>query len=258
MPEKKHAAKPSQIKKTAAAPISSALKYFLEGCVAEFYLLVVRRYYVNGTAEQLIVWDSVLQVLLYIGLGLLAIGIIMAVIWRKRADWKYGAAQVAMSSGAFLAVGNWVIRTVYPNGSMILCVLVPAVMLLGVLWMLYARECFYALSVLGSGILAVWICRHGENSVYWKTFVSAGAAVYLVLLAATAFVAYRTERNHGSFGPFRFLPTDADYLVIYASCILSAAATVVSLVSVAIAYYALWVLGLVIFALAVYYTVREL
>jgi len=257
MPEKKNTVKPGQIKKTAA-PANGALKYFLEGCVAEFYLLVVRRYYINGTAEQLIAWDSVLQVLLYIGLGVLAVGIILAVIWRKSGDWRHSAAQILVSSGAFLAAGNWVIRTVYPNGSMILCVLVPAVMLLGVLWTLYARECFYALSVLGSGILAVWICRHGENSVYWKTFVSVGAAVYLVLLAATAFVAYRAERNHGTFGPFRFLPADADYLVIYASCILSAAATAVSLVSVSIAYYALWVLGLVIFALAVYYTVREL
>lgn len=257
MPEKKNTGKPVQTR-GAAAPMNGALKYFLGGCVAEFYLLLVRRYYVNGTAEQLVAWDPILQKLMYMGLALFAIGVVLAVLWRKTRDWKRSTAQIVLLSGLFLAVGNWVIRAVYPNGSMVMCVLVPAVMLLGVLWSLYARECFYALSVLCSGILAVWICRHGAESSLWRLRVMLGVGIYLVLLAATVFFTYRAEHNKGLLGSFRFLPADADHLVIYAACGLSAAATVLSLMSAFIAYYALWVLGLVVFALAVYYTVREL
>ena len=34
------------------APMNGAMKFFLTGCVAELYLLVVRRFYINGTAVQ--------------------------------------------------------------------------------------------------------------------------------------------------------------------------------------------------------------
>ena len=33
-------------------PMTGAMKFFLAGCVAELYLLIVRRFYVNGTAVQ--------------------------------------------------------------------------------------------------------------------------------------------------------------------------------------------------------------
>ena len=39
---------------------------------------------------------------------------------------------------------------------------------------------------------------------------------------------------------------------------LSAAAVVLGLFSAAVAYYAMWALGVVVFALAVYYTVKQL
>ena len=45
---------------------------------------------------------------------------------------------------------------------------------------------------------------------------------------------------------------------IYAAAVLSAAAVLVALFSATMAYYAMWVLGVVVFALAVYYTVKQL
>ena len=45
---------------------------------------------------------------------------------------------------------------------------------------------------------------------------------------------------------------------LYAACGLSAAGILVSLLSATVAYYAMWGMGLVLFALAVYYTVRQL
>ena len=56
----------------------------------------------------------------------------------------------------------------------------------------------------------------------------------------------------------KFLPADADLMPIYAAAGLSAVAVVLGLFSAAVAYYAMWALGIVVFALAVYYTVKQL
>ena len=41
-------------------PMRSALICFLAGCVAEIYLLMIRRFYVNGTADQVLACDAAL------------------------------------------------------------------------------------------------------------------------------------------------------------------------------------------------------
>ena len=49
-------------------PMTSAMKFFLAGCVAELYLLIIRRFYVNGSAVQQIAWfDKYLFLLMGIG-----------------------------------------------------------------------------------------------------------------------------------------------------------------------------------------------
>ena len=39
-------------------PLRAALKFFAAGCVAELYLLLIRRFYVNGTVDQLLACDE--------------------------------------------------------------------------------------------------------------------------------------------------------------------------------------------------------
>lgn len=240
------------------APLNGALKFFIGGCLAEIYLLAVRKYYINGDINQMLGWDAMMPTLIYVGLAVLAVGVILAAVWRKDAGWKRSAAWSIVFTGVFFSGGNWLIRTVYPTGTSVLCVVVAVVMLLGVLWCMYARECFYAMLILSSGVLATWICRHGINSIFWKTYILVGACIYLVLLAAIALTARKVEKADGMLGTIQLLPEDTDCTVLFVSCGLSAAATVVSVFSTAIAYYALWTLGIVIFALAVYYTVKEL
>ena len=84
------------------------------------------------------------------------------------------------------------------------------------------------------------------------------AVIYLVLLAAAAYLSRRASRNGGKLGKLRLLPAGADLLPIYTACGLSAAAVAAALVSLNIAYYAMWILAVVVFALAVYYTVKQL
>ena len=49
-----------------------------------------------------------------------------------------------------------------------------------------------------------------------------------------------------------------DKLPVYATCGLSALALLASLLGGGISYYAMWALAAVVFALAVYYTVKQL
>lgn len=65
-------------------PMTSAMKFFLCGCVAELYLLVVRRFYINGTLEQVVSWDSYLNYLLYAGVAVAVVGVILSAVWHKR------------------------------------------------------------------------------------------------------------------------------------------------------------------------------
>ncbi|BAK97882.1 hypothetical protein OBV_06840 [Oscillibacter valericigenes Sjm18-20] len=240
------------------APLNGALKFFIGGCLAEIYLLMIRKYYINGNVDQMLGWDAAMPTLIGIGAVVLALGVILAFVWRKAAGWKRTLAWTMIFAGLFFSAGNWLIRTVYPSGATILCVLTAAVMLLGVLWCLYERDCLYAMVVLGTGLFTTWACRHGMDNIYWKSYVIAGACVYLVLLAAVALTARKVERADGMLGAVRVLPKGTDCTILFATCGLSAATTVLSLFSAVVAYYALWVLGIAIFILAVFYTVKEL
>ena len=65
-------------------------------------------------------------------------------------------------------------------------------------------------------------------------------------------------KNGGKLGNLQVLTAGADPMPIYAACGLSVVALAIALFSSTIAYYAMWALAIVVFALAVYYTVKQL
>ena len=237
-------------------PMNGAMKFFLAGCVAELYLLLIRRFYINGTLAQVVAWDSYLKVFAWAGVAVLAVGLALSVVWksdkRKRAiGWS------VLASGVFLAAVSFAVRI---NLSVLtfLYVAVPVVMLLGILWTLYDRECALSLTVLGISLLVLWACRREISSIYLGTYAKIAAVAYIVLLAAVALLTRRVCQSGGKLGNFQFLPAKADTLPVYVACCLSAAAVVTVLVSTLVSYYAMWILAGVVFALAVYYTVKQL
>jgi hypothetical protein len=242
-------------KKEAA---SGAMKFLLAGCVAELYLLLVRRFYVNGTLRQVVAWDTALQVLLFVGLGALVLGVVLAAVWRRACGWKRTLAWCLVGAGVLLSAGNWLIRASVPTGTTVLCVVVPVVALLAILWVLYDRECAISLTVLGAALLVLWVSRRSAGNVLWRTRVVIGACVFVALAVLVALVVYRAERAGGVLRGRRILPAAADCLVIYLSCGLAAVVTVLGLLSAAAAYYAIWVVAILGFALAGYYTVKQL
>ena len=225
-------------------PMTGAMKFFVGGCVAELYLLIVRRFYVNGTAVQAIAWDSYLPVFAWIGVAVLALGAILSVMWK--ASKKNFIGLVIAAAGAFLAVASFLIHWNMSTLTL-MTVLVPVVMLLGILWVLYDRECALALTLLAGALVAVWVCRRAGTMM----LVKGAAIVYiLILLASLALV---KQQKLG-----KLLPAHVDPAPVYAACTISVVAVAAALISTTIAYYALWALAAVIFALAVYYTVKQL
>lgn len=237
--------------------MNGAMKLFLAGLVAELYLLIIRRFYVTGTAVQMIAWFDYLLYLAAAGGIVFLAGLVLAVLWRKDPK-KRTAAWYITGAGAFLGGASGLIRLFNAPAVSLLTVVVFLVMLLGILWQLYDRECAYALTILGLSLVVLWVCRKELSSMYLGVYVRAIAVAYILVLAVLALLARRADQKGGMLGSLRVLPASADVLPVYVACALSAVALVIALISAAAAYYAMWGLGLIVFALAVYYTVKQL
>ena len=232
------------------APMTAAMKFFLAGCVAELYLLIVRRFYANGNAFQQIAWfDHYLFYLMGAGAVLLLIGAVCAILWR--ADKKKLVPSLSLAAaGAFLALSAVLIRWNVATLTL-MTVVVPVVMLLGILWSLYDRECALALTILGITLIVLWVCRRAGASQFVGIYVKVISVIYLLLVAAIALLVKQGKLR-------KLLPANADPLPVYIACGLSVVAIAAGLVSAMVTYYVMWVLAIVVFALAVYYTVKQL
>lgn len=230
--------------------LNGAMIFFLIGCVLEAYLFMVRRYLVNGTIDEVLAWYDYLKYFAWVGVGLLAAGIVWVVLWKKQGK-KTVAGWSVLGVGAFLAVSGVLMRTFVGAGVTLLSVVLPVAMVLALLWSFYDRECSVCLTVLSVSMVVLWVCRRKLGDVNIGNYVMVGAVVYLVLLAAIAWLAKK-----GKLSPV--LPASADLMPVYAACGLSAVGIVSALISATLAYYVMWGLAVVVFALAVYYTVKML
>ena len=231
-------------------PMTGAMKFFLAGCVAELYLLIIRRFYMQSPDVVKILWyDRYLWVLLGVGAAILVAGVVGGLLLRGDKK-KRTIAWCVAAAGAFLggAAGlvRWNVSTLT-----LLTVVVPVVMVLGVLWNLYDRECALSLTILGASLIALWICRKQMYSMFLGTYVKIFAVVYILVLIAVALLTKQGKLK-------KLLPASADPLPVYVACGLSAVAMLGTLFSSIVAYYAMWALAIVVFGLAVYYTVKQL
>ena len=239
------------------AAMTGAMKFFLAGLVAELYLLIIRRFYVNGTAVQMLAWYDYLFYFSIAGLVLLIAGAAWA--FMKRSDKKQrSVGRWVAIGGAFLALASFLIWKLNAPAVTLLSVAVAVAMLLGILWSLYDRECAYALTILGISLVVLWACRRAAGSMYMGSTAAIAAIAYVVVLIVVIFLVRKAVKKGGMLGKYQLLPAKADAKTIYMACGLSAAAVATTLISVTVAYYAIWVLALVVFALAVYYTVKQL
>lgn len=231
-------------------PMTHAMAFFFAGCVAELYLLLVRKFYIYGTMKQVLIWYDRLMIFAGIGAAVLTVGIALSLLWKKDKEKRVFAWALA-ALGLFLVISNILIRLYFEPAFMLLSVVVPVGIVLSVLWALYNRECSVAITILCASLIVVWVCRKLIGSIALGMPVRIIAVIYLLAVAALVWLA-----KQGKLG--MLLPANADVLPIYVAGGLSALTILVALFSATAAYYAMWCLGVVAFALAVYYTVKLL
>ena len=239
------------------AAFSAATKVLLAFCVGEMWLLLIRRFFAYGQLEQFLAWADILKYTGIAGVVLLVLGVILALVWRTSPKKRETGIWIA-AAGLFLAVTGWVCYTFIPTGTIALCIIVPAMALLGLVYFLYQREFFWSVTILALGALDLWACRRGLGHGTTGTLVLVGTICLMVLLAAALLVFRQAEKSGGMMGKLRILPGDAAYPVLYASCAVSVAAMAAALIRVSLAYYLIWALAIAAFALTVYYTVKQL
>lgn len=238
--------------------VNRAMVLLTAGIIAEFYLLMVNTYYVKGSVGMVLTMMTVLEVISYIGCALVGAGLVFWFTRRSRPRCA-PAAPWLLCAGVFFAVSSRLMLAVYPQGTKLLCVLVPVAMLLGIVFLLYPREFSVQALALTAALMAMYLIHRGSGSDGWSGLVL-GCSIFAVCAVLALIVAvWKAQKNDGrleKLGGLRIVSSGADYKLIYAVLAVCAVVIAAALLVSAIAYYALWALAIGTFLLAVYYTVK--
>ena len=228
-------------------PMTGGMKFFLTGCVAELYLLVVRRFYIDGTISQVLAWNTYLKVFAVAGVIAAAAGVFIALSKKLKTAQK-AVGPYLFGLGLFVAVSSALVL-VDMSALSILTTIVPVVLVLDILWWLFDRDSALSLTALAGALVVVWMCRRGAVGTSALLVKALGAAY----VAAVAVIALLLKNGKLS----KLISLDG-HKMVYAACAISAVGVAAGLVSATIAYYVMWGLSAVLFCMAVYYTVRQL
>ena len=239
--------------------LGRVFRLFLLGIAAECLLLFFNNIYINGTGQTLVGIYYALPYAAAAGFVVMA-ACLAALIWKRDAS---RTARLALGwiagAGAFVGVCSLVLRLVYPNGGTYLCVLIPILAVLGMVYLLFQREFFLIAVVLSGALFTVWVCRKGIGTVSWHLPALAGSILVLVGLAVLAALTARVQKHNGMWKDgfkVRLLPADCNYRMLYLTYALSFAAILLAVLVVTTTYYSMGVLGVALFAFAVYYTTK--
>ena len=238
--------------------VNRAMILLTAGLVAEFYLLMVNNYFVKGAVGQVLTMMSVLKVLGIAGAAAFGAGLVM---WIMRKKWTRfaPAAPWLLCVGFFLAMSSELMLNIYPQGTTVMCVLVPVAMLLGIVFLLYPREFSLQALALTAAMMAMYLIHRGGGSDNWSGLVIGCSVFAALVIAALAIAVCKAGKNKGELeklGGLRIVSQGGNYKLIYAVLGLCLAAIVVALFASGAAYYGLWVLAAATFLLAVYYTIK--
>lgn len=230
---------------------------FLLGLAAEVYLFLVYRAVTGSIDSMLVCYQTVLPVLSWLGLAMLVVGAVVGYI--KRADRKVLVPMAYVGGiGLFLALSG-LMMTMFSNdnrGVTTMCVLVPILAVLGLVFLLYQHECFLCTAALSGALFAVWAMGTAANSLIWRIPVTVGMVVAAALLAVCAALVHKAQQSEGRLWKVRVFPVDCDYRVIYVVLAIAFVCVLAAMIVPAISYYLMWVLGILLFAELVLYTTK--
>ena len=231
--------------------LDQALSLFTVGFIAECYLLTINKLFVRGTVNQLVAVSYFLDVMVYVGLALVAAGVVLHTLRAKKPCFR-PASFWLMSLGVFFTLSSELMRRIYPAGTTIMCILVPVLMLLSVVYLLYPFEFSVEATALTLTIAAAALINHGTAGGVLNLLVKLIAVAVLLMLAA-AIAAVITLRKK-EFAPL----AKADCKVLCAVLALGIVCTAAALLIPGAAYYVLWVSAVALFLMAVLHTVKML
>ena len=214
--------------------LNRVFRLFLVGILAECYLLVMYNKFIKGTVEEVVSSSYVVSALGYIGVALVVRGLVLALVFHRSRPLLGKVSAIAAGVGGFFAVSSALMYWIYPAGSIFLLVLVPILTVLG-----------------------LWLCRKGLGTINWNTKVTVGAVLVLLGLLAVAYLTRLVQKNKGKWlgkSGVRLFTAACPYGLLYATYGLCFVTIALALVLAASTYYTIWVLGIALFALAVYYT----
>ena len=238
--------------------VNNTLKMLITGCVAECYLLLAYNFFAHGSVQWVVVLSKVFGVLRYVGLAVAVLCAVLAFKWKSdkkkksRVLWGLGAS-------LFVAVTSFLMVTFYPAATDMLCVAVPLLMRFGVVCLMYPREFAVSAAALAVAMVDLWLFR--RSFMHHPTLLTAlSVCAIAVVIAALVLVALMKKRG-GLWvckkSKVRVFGKTCNYNIMFAALAISAAAMIAALAAFSTAFYAMWVLGVILFALAVYYTVKQ-
>lgn len=236
------------------AALQKVMNVFLLGIAAECWLLAVYRGYDMGGVNSMLAWHEALKVCMYAGLVLL-IGGIAGTFWKRDCAKCRKVMPLVALLGLLLSATGWLSTKFFPNGTAVLCIVVPIITLLGLVFYLYQHECFLGTAALAASLFASWVCASGSAGA-WKVPVMIGAVCSIIALAAAAVLTRKAQAADGKLKGLRIFTPDCQYAILYGVFALGAVSIAVSLLAPFTVFYVMWALGIALFALLVYYTTK--
>ena len=230
---------------------------FLLGLAAECYLFMVYRGFVSAPLGSTLTWSKALTVGKWLGLAALVIG--AAAGFLKRKDKKIRTIMTWVAGiGAFFFLSSWIMVHFFHNGLGVtaMCVLVPILAVLALIYLLYQHECAASTVILGGAMFSVWLRGASAQSDTWRLPVVIGCVLVVLLLAAAAYLTNMVRRDEGKLWGVRVFSPECDYRILYAVLAVAAVCVLLAAVLPGSAYYLMWALGVLLFAELVYYTTK--
>ena len=226
------------------------------GIVAEWYLLLVDRSYARGNIDQFVRWYDILGVMRWVGFALLAAGVVLYAL-RKERRWFSWLGAGLSGVGVFFAFTSICMRHVYPTSVTVMCVLVPVVLILGIVYLFYQVEFSVQATALAMALGALALLGRSQSRL-----VKACAVLALLGVAALLACVFLLKKRNGALKlgdkRLRLFAPEMDYRVTLGVLALCLVLLLVTMIAPGAAFYTTWGLAIVAFGLAVYYTVKLL
>ena len=232
------------------------LNVFLLGLVAECFLFFVYKGYAMGTVGSMLTWDPILRWTVKLGLVVAAAAGIAAFVLRKNKKARVPLTWVSGIS-LFLWLSSFMSVRFFNNshGIIAMCVLVPVLTILGIVYLLFQLECFLSTVALSGSILTAWLLGVGAQGTI-GILIKVGSVMAVLILAALLFLGIKAQKAQGKLGELQIFSADCKYTILYAALGVGMVCILAALLLPSISYYLLWILGVAAFGELVYFTTQ--